>query len=77
MGSILVKRLTVQGFIIFDDYGHRYTEFAKDMAQWLAAGQIKYREQVVEGLESAPNAFIGLLEGKNFGKLVIQVNDNS
>jgi NADPH-dependent curcumin reductase CurA len=45
------------------------------MSQWLSKGQIKYREQLVEGLENAPEAFIGLLEGKNFGKLVIRVNN--
>jgi hypothetical protein len=77
MGSILVKRIKVQGFIIFDDYGHRYTEFATDMTQWLAAGQIKYREQIVQGLENAPAAFAGLLEGKNFGKLVVRVNEEN
>lgn len=75
MGTILVKRLKVQGFIIFDDYGHRYNEFAKDMTQWLGTGQIKYREHLVPGLENAPQAFIGLLEGRNFGKLVVRVND--
>ena len=73
MATILVKRLTVKGFIIFDDYGHRYDEFARDMGQWLAEGKIKYREQIVDGLENAPDAFIGLLQGKNFGKLVIRV----
>ena len=75
MRAILVKRLKVQGFIIFDDYGHRYDEFSKDMSQWLSAGQIKYREHIVDGLESAPDAFIGMLVGKNFGKLVVRVND--
>lgn len=75
MGNILTKRMKVQGFIIFDDYGHRYDEFAQDMNQWLAEGKIQYREQLVQGLENAPEAFMGLLEGKNFGKLVIQVND--
>ena len=75
MGTILVKRLKVQGFIIFDDYGHRYDEFAKDMSQWLSTGKIKYREHLVDGLEQAPNAFIGMLKGQNFGKLVIRVND--
>ncbi|WP_319405481.1 NADP-dependent oxidoreductase [uncultured Desulfosarcina sp.] len=77
MRAILVKRLKVQGFIIFDDYGHRYDEFAKDMSQWLSTGQIKYREHIVDGLESAPDAFIGMLVGKNFGKLVVRVNDES
>ena len=75
MRTILVKRLKVQGFIIFDDYGHRYDEFAKDMSQWLSTGQIKYREHLVDGLESAPKAFIGMLVGQNFGKLVVRVND--
>lgn len=72
-GLILTKRLKVQGFIIFDDYGHRYGEFAADMNQWVAEGKIKYREQVEVGLENAPEQLIGLLEGKNFGKLVIEV----
>ncbi|TKB07945.1 NADP-dependent oxidoreductase [Desulforhopalus sp. IMCC35007] len=75
MGTILVKRIKVQGFIIFDDYGHRYDEFAKDMSQMLASGNIHYREQIVDGLENAPESFMGLLEGKNFGKLVIKVNN--
>jgi NADPH-dependent curcumin reductase CurA len=75
MVNILTKRIKVQGFIIFDDYGHRYDEFAQDMNQWLAEGKIQYREQLVQGLENAPDAFIGLLEGKNFGKVVVQVNN--
>ncbi|MDE1330064.1 NADP-dependent oxidoreductase [Vibrio aestuarianus] len=74
MGTLLTKRIRMQGFIIFDDYGHRYNEFAADMTQWLSEGKVKYREQLADGLENAPQAFIGLLEGKNFGKLVIQVN---
>lgn len=73
MRTLLTKRIRMQGFIIFDDYGHRYPEFARDMAQWLASGQIKFREDMVDGLENAPQAFIGLLEGKNFGKLVVRV----
>lgn len=73
MRTILTKRLKIQGFIIFDDYAHRYDEFAKDMSAWLAAGKITYREDLEDGLENAPQAFIGLLEGKNFGKLVVRV----
>lgn len=76
MGTILVKRLTVKGFIIFDDYAHRYDEFARDMSQWLSDGNIHYREQIVDGLENAPEAFIGLLQGQNFGKLVVRVGDD-
>lgn len=74
MGQLLIKRIKMQGFIIFDDYGHRYDEFAKDMTQWLAQGKIHYREHLIEGLENAPHAFIGLLEGKNFGKMVVKTN---
>ena len=73
--TILTKRLKVQGFIIFDDYGARYPEFYQEMSDWLAAGKIKTREQIVQGLEQAPEAFIGLLTGKNIGKLVIQLAD--
>jgi len=74
MAQLLIKRIKMQGFIIFDDYAHRYGEFAAEMGQWLAEGKIHYREHLVEGLENAPQAFIGLLEGKNFGKLVVQTN---
>lgn len=73
MGTLLVKRIKMQGFIVFDDYGHRYNEFSEQMGQWLNAGKIKYQEQVVDGLENAPAALIGLLEGKNFGKLIVRV----
>ncbi|MBE1275768.1 NADP-dependent oxidoreductase [Enterovibrio baiacu] len=75
MATLLIKRIKMQGFIIFDDYAHRYNEFAADMSQWLAQGKMQYKEQVVDGLENAPDAFMGLLEGKNFGKLVIKVAD--
>ncbi|MCU8503893.1 NADP-dependent oxidoreductase [Vibrio vulnificus] len=74
MAQLLIKRIKMQGFIIFDDYGHRYGEFAADMSQWLAQGKIHYREHLVQGLENAPDAFIGLLEGQNFGKMVVQTN---
>jgi hypothetical protein len=73
MGQILRKRLTMRGFIIFQDFGHLYPQFAKAMGDWLAAGQMIYVEEVIEGLGSAPQAFIGLLRGENFGKRVIHV----
>lgn len=71
--TLLTKRIKMQGFIIFDDYGPRYGEFFAQMSEWLAEGRIKFREDVVIGLENAPQAFIGLLEGKNFGKLIVRV----
>jgi NADPH-dependent curcumin reductase CurA len=74
MRTLLTKRIRMQGFIIFDDYGHRYPEFAKDMGQWLQQGNVTFREDIVDGLENAPQAFIGLLEGKNFGKLIVRLS---
>jgi len=63
----------MQGFIIFEDYGHRYGEFLDVVGPWVAAGELHYREDVVEGLENAPEAFIGMFDGRNFGKLVVRV----
>jgi len=71
--TILTKRIKMQGFIIFDDYGHRYGEFYQQMSIWLSEGRIKYREDIVDGLENAPEAFVGILEGKNFGKLIVRI----
>ena len=71
--TLLSKRIKMQGFIIFDDYGHRYSEFFAQMSAWLAAGQITFREDLVDELDNAPEAFIGLLEGRNFGKLIVRV----
>jgi hypothetical protein len=73
MRTLLTKRIRMQGFIIWQDYGHRVGEFQKAMQAWLREGAIKVREDVVEGLENAPTAFLGLLQGKNFGKLLIRV----
>lgn len=73
--TVLTKRIRMQGFIIFDDYGDRYGEFLQQMSTWFKQGKIKFREDIVEGLEKAPEAFIGLLEGKNFGKLVVHIAD--
>jgi NADPH-dependent curcumin reductase CurA len=77
MGNLLVKRIKMQGFIVFDDYGHRYNEFSEQMGEWVSAGKIKYKEQIVDGLENAPTAFMGLLEGKNFGKLIVRVGPDN
>ncbi|CAI0705444.1 NADPH-dependent curcumin reductase [Serratia entomophila] len=74
-GLILRKRIRMQGFIIFDDYASGYDDFLQQMSAWVEQGKIKFREDIVDGLENAPQAFIGLLQGKNFGKLVIRVAD--
>ena len=70
--AVLTKRLTIRGFIVWD-FAAQAREFATEVGQWLREGRIKYREDVVEGLENAPQAFMGLLKGRNFGKLVVRV----
>lgn len=73
--TLLVKRIKVQGFIIFADYGHRFDEFASQMGQWVRDGKVKFREDIVDGLLKAPQAFMGMLEGNNFGKVVVNVSN--
>jgi NADPH-dependent curcumin reductase CurA len=72
MRAILTKRLTLRGFIV-SDFASQQGDFAQDMSQWLGEGKVKYREDVVNGLENAVPAFKGLLNGENFGKLVVKV----
>jgi len=74
MGTILRKRMTMRGFIVFDDFGHLYPEFARQMGEWVRHGKIQYREEMIDGLEQAPAAFIGLLNGKAFGKRVVNLS---
>ena len=73
MGQLLSKRITLRGFIIFEDFGTLFPEFAAEMAGWLKSVKIHYREDIIDGLEQAPTALIGLLKGNNFGKCVIRV----
>lgn len=75
MRLLLSQRIRMQGFIIFDNYGPHYPEFLQTMTPWVAEGKVKVKEDVVDGLENAPQAFMGLLEGKNFGKLVVRIAD--
>ncbi|MAY30057.1 MAG: NADP-dependent oxidoreductase [Aurantimonas sp.] len=75
MGQILRKRMTMRGFIVFDDFGHLYPQFAEQMGTWVKEGKIRYREEMISGLEQAPGAFIGLLKGEAFGKRVIHLAD--
>jgi NADPH-dependent curcumin reductase CurA len=74
MRAVLTKRLRIQGFIVFD-YAQQTDEFLRDMGGWIREGKVKYKEDIVAGLENAPNAFIGLLRGANFGKLLVKVSD--
>ena len=72
LGLIIGKRLKLQGYIV-SDYRARTAEFYADMKDWIAAGQIKSQETIVEGIENAPNAFIGLFTGENMGKMLVKL----
>jgi len=75
LATILQKRVRMQGFIILDHYADRFDAFRRDMRDWIACGAVRLREDVVDGLERAPAAFAGLLQGRNFGKVVVRVAD--
>ena len=70
--SLIVNRALIQGMLVVD-HVHRTPDYLRDMAQWLRDGKIRYREDVVEGLENTPRAFIGLFRGENIGKRIVKV----
>jgi hypothetical protein len=72
--SLLVNRASMTGMVVFD-YASRYGEAAREMAGWMAAGQLKTREDIVEGLETFPDTLLKLFKGENTGKLVLKVAD--
>jgi NADPH-dependent curcumin reductase CurA len=74
MRQILSKSLTVRGFINYDFAAEHFSAFLREVGAGIANGSIRYREDFVDGLEKAPDAFIGLLEGRNFGKLIVRVH---
>jgi hypothetical protein len=73
MFSVLRKRLLLRGFIVWD-FAAKEADFVRDVSEWIRAGRLNYREDLVEGLENAPAAFLGLLQGKNFGKMLVRVS---
>lgn len=75
LSALVFRRVRIQGFIILDHYADGHEEFQRDMSAWVAAGRVKLREDVVAGMENAPAAFIGLLEGRNVGKAVVRLAD--
>ncbi len=71
---VLTKRISVRGFIVFDDTS-KQADFVRDMSGWLKSGEVKYKIDVVDGIENTVDAFQGLLTGRNRGKLVIKVGE--
>jgi NADPH-dependent curcumin reductase CurA len=74
MRAILTKSLTIRGFINYEFAAEHYSAFLREVGAGIADGRIRYREDFVDGLERAPEAFIGMLEGRNFGKLIVRVD---
>ena len=72
MWHFIAQRLTMRGFLVFD-FEEKYTEALKQIAVWVNEGRIKYREDIWEGLENAPEAFIDMMQGGNLGKRVVKV----
>jgi NADPH-dependent curcumin reductase CurA len=72
MRAVLSNRLSLRGFIV-SDFADQQSEFLATVGGWLREGKIRHREDIVEGIEKAPEAFIGLLKGRNFGKLLVRV----
>ena len=73
MRHILNQRMLIHGFLNYDLMERYYDDFIKDVSAWIAEGRVKYKEDIVEGLGNAPQAFIGMLAGRNFGKLLVHV----
>jgi hypothetical protein len=74
--NLIYKRATLEGFLVLD-YFDRAQEALADLGEWYAQGKIKYRVDVIEGLENAPRTFNKLFDGTNQGKLIIKVSENS
>lgn len=72
LSTVLVKQLCIQGFI-YPQLLDMSEEFKRDVSNWIRSGQLKYREHIVDGLENAPEAFLGLFKGANFGKLLVRL----
>ena len=75
LAYIITKKLTMQGFIVTDHFD-KMQQFHKDMAQWIGENKIKWKETVVDGIENAPGAFIGLFKGENFGKMIVKIGSD-
>ncbi len=73
LDQLMVKQAKVQGFLV-SGYAERFPEGLEQLTSWLEQGKIKYREDVAQGLEAAPQAFIGMLQGKNQGKQLVQLS---
>ena len=75
MRLVISQRLLIQGFINCDYADKLFAKFQSEISQGITSGHIKYREDIIDGLHNAPKALLGMLEGKNFGKLLIRLKE--
>ena len=72
LSNMIYNRVTMKGFVVYEFFDMR-DQFLADMRQWIAEGKMKYQETIMQGVENAPNAMIGLLQGENSGKMLVQI----
>ena len=73
MRAVLTRSLTLRGFINYEFTEQHFPDFLKTVSAGIADGRIRYREDITDGLENAPATFMGMLQGRNFGKTLIRV----
>jgi len=76
LGPVVAARATIRGLVVYDHI-HRLAEMQRVIGKWIRDGRFKYREDVTEGLENAPDAFCRLMRGENFGKALVRVAPES
>ncbi len=74
LANMIYNRVTMKGFVVYE-FEDRRSEFLADMRKWIAEGKLAYRETIMEGIENAPTAFIGMLQGENVGKMLVKLSD--
>lgn len=75
LANMIYNRVTMRGFVVYE-FNDRHDEFLADMRGWIKDGRMKYRETIMEGIENAPHALIGMLQGENTGKMLVKLSDD-
>ena len=75
LSNMIYNRVMMRGFVVYE-FNHMRDQFLKDMRTWMAEGRMKYSETIMHGIDQAPNALIGLLEGKNTGKMLVKLAED-
>jgi hypothetical protein len=76
LANMIYNRVTMKGFVVYE-FADIREKFLQDMRQWISEGKMKYRETIMDGIDEAPNALIGLLEGENTGKMLVKLADDT